>query len=362
MRYTKCILLLLIYTLTACGASEERELLTQRDLMDGFTTQSPLDEAALTMPDGAVEPRYSFEGRLELIGEPVNGGINHLRGGTQTSPHLPEFDFEFVQTEGYLVPVRRGLIITENEQWNYLLEPGRVWYEPSDGDYSRASFPVALSWKGSNAIHNGTMTFLFNDDGISKVWYQFTQEITFSYRADLWGLLDAAYHPGPVAASDQVKADFAQELANRFPTKSIEALAEDYPELDPDAFGRDVTPEAMNWYGFVVGGVNYLGGCQTRYGVYPYCEYMRVPSYSTAKSAFASLALMRLAQKYGPDVRDALIKDYVPEAADSIGDWSAVTFDHVLDMATGNYESSSSHGRRRALGYRPLLAGRCLRA
>jgi CubicO group peptidase (beta-lactamase class C family) len=316
--------------------------LTQTDLIDGFNPQSPLDEAALTMPDGAAAPRHNFEGRLELIGESENGGIKHLRGGSQTSPHLPEFDFEFVQTDGYLVPVRRGLIITAHDQWNYFLEPGRVWYEPGDGDYSRASFPFALSWKGSNAIHNGTMTFLFNDNGISKVWYQATQEITFSYRADLWGLLEAVYHPVPVAGSDQVKADFTQELADRYPTKPIEVLAEDYPQLDPAAFGRDVSPEAMSWYGFVVGGVNYLGGCQTRYGVYPYCEYMRAPSYSTAKSVFASLALMCLAQKYGPDVRDALIKDYVPEAADSSGDWSAVTFDHVLDMATGNYKSSDN--------------------
>ena len=52
------------------------------------------------------------------------------------------------------------------------------------------------------------------------------------------------------------------------------------------------------------------------------------------------MALMRLAQKYGPDVADLLIKDYVPESADSPGDWSTVTFDHVLDMATGNYESA----------------------
>lgn len=69
---------------------------------------------------------------------------------------------------------------------------------------------------------------------------------------------------------------------------------------------------------------------------------MRAPSYSTAKSAFASVALMRLAQKYDPAMPGLLIKDYVPEAADSPGDWSAVTFDHVLDMVTGNYRSPES--------------------
>ena len=57
-------------------------------------------------------------------------------------------------------------------------------------------------------------------------------------------------------------------------------------------------------------------------------------------SAFASLALMRLAQKYDPDLPNFLIQDYVPESAGSIGDWRQVTFDHTLDMATGNYQTA----------------------
>jgi CubicO group peptidase (beta-lactamase class C family) len=69
---------------------------------------------------------------------------------------------------------------------------------------------------------------------------------------------------------------------------------------------------------------------------------MRATSYSTAKSAFASVALMRLAQVYGSEVKDLLIKDYVEETANSPGDWSVVTFDNTLDMATGNYRSSGN--------------------
>jgi hypothetical protein len=232
------------------------------------------------------------------------------------------------------------LIITSDENWNYFLEPGRIWYEPEDGAYSRASFPFALSWKGSNAIHNGTMTFLFNDDSVSKVWYQVTQETTITTSADLWGLLDAVYHPGDVSGASDIKDAFIREVGDRFPTKPIEALEEDYPGIDLSAFGDGVTPEAMTWYGFVIDGVNYVGGCQTRYGLYPYCDYLRAPSYSTAKSAFAAVALMRLAQVYDPRVGESLVNDYVPEASEGIGDWSEVTFDHTLDMATGNFRTS----------------------
>jgi len=48
---------------------------------------------------------------------------------------------------------------------------------------------------------------------------------------------------------------------------------------------------------------------------------------------------MRLAQKYGSDVHDLLIADYVPESEGSRGDWAEVTFENALDMATGNYIS-----------------------
>ena len=321
--------------------SVERAWLRFDDLMDGFNFNGPVEEAALTPPDGAAQPVQVFEGRLELLGEKEGRQIEILRGELEAEyAYLPEFDFEYVQSNGYLIPVQRGLIIADHPRWNLILEPGRVWQEAGDGDYSRASLPFALTVKGSNAAFNGTLTFLFGEKGISKVWYQVTQEITSNTRANLWGLLDAAYHPGTVAGAEQIRTDFATELAARLPVKPIRALAVDYPAVDISAFGRGVTPAHMSWYGLVVNGVNYLGGCQTRFGIYPYCESMRATSYSTAKSAFVSVALMRLAQKYGPEVAGLLIKDYVPEFSASPGEWERVTFNHTIDMSTGNYSSA----------------------
>jgi Tol biopolymer transport system component len=329
---------------TAASAGEEeavRSILTSDALTNGFEAVSPVDESALTAPANANPAAHVFEGRLELLGEKDGGQIQLLRG--ELGPeygYLPEFDFEFVQSEGILIPVQRGLMITDHPQWNIILEPGRAWQEAGDGGFSRASIPFALTVKGGNATFNGTLTFLFDDKRVSKVWYQITQETTSYTRANLWGLLDAAYHPAPVAGAERIRADFAAELAARLPVKPIQALAEDYPGVDVSAFGRGVTPEHMTWYGVVANGVNYVGGCQTRFGVYPYCESMRATSYSTAKSAFVSVALMRLAQKYGPEVADLLIKDYVPEYAASSGDWERVTFNDTIDMSTGNYSSA----------------------
>ncbi len=320
-----------------------RTILTYDQLMNNFDPGSPVDDGAFSMPADAQSSEHLFEGRLELIGEDSTGDIIVHRGDPNVDPevyHLPEFSFEFVKSGDYFIPKQRGLIITDHPNWNYIIEPGRVWQEEGDEGYSRVSFPFALSWKGSNAIFNGVMTFLFDQSGISKVWYQTTQETTVSFSADLWGQLDAIYHTEPVNGADQIREAFNEEIANRFPTKPIEQLAEDYPQIDAAQFGRGISKNHLTYYGFVINGINYVSACPTRYGEYAYCEYMRAPSYSTAKSIFPSLALMRLAQKYDPLAPEQMIKDFVPEAMDSPGDWSKVTFDHTLDMATGNYQSA----------------------
>lgn len=330
-------------TPTTSGAGNvARTVLTYLDLTGGFQVDSPVEDDALAMPADAAPPSHVFEGRLELLDEATSGGMTVLAGdANQDVRHLPEFDYSFVQTlDGFLVPIQRGLIIAGNPNWNLILEPGRAWDEDGDRGLTRASFPFALVWKDSNATLNGTMTFLFDDHDVSKVWYQITQETTVTLRANLWGLLDATYHPAAVDGADELRQAFADELAARMPTRPIEQLAVDYPGAAVSAFGAGVTPENMTWYGFVIDGVNYVGGCQTRFGTYPYCASMRAPSYSTAKSGFVAIALMRLAEKYGTEVSDLLVKDYVSETAGSPGDWNSVTFDDLLDMASGNFTSS----------------------
>jgi hypothetical protein len=321
--------------------STGRTTLTYSDLMDGFSHQGIISEDSIGKPDDALSSPHTFEGRLELLDEPENGDGTVLRGSLSDKHlHMPEFDFAFVQMEDYLVPVQRGLTSIDQSKYDIILEPGRIWMEENDQGFSRASLPFALVFKGDNALLNGTITFLFDGKKVSKVWYQVTQETTTKTRVNLWGLLEAVYHPEKIPGAYQVQNAFKQELDLRIPTQPIENLLNKYPGIDLSAFGAGVTPEHMAWYGVVVDGVNYLGGCQTRAGTYPYCEWMRQPSYSIAKSTFPALALMRLAQVYGPRVTDLLIRDYVPEAIESIGNWENVTFNNTVDMATGNYESS----------------------
>ena len=64
-----------------------------------------------------------------------------------------------------------------------------------------------------------------------------------------------------------------------------------------------------------------------------------LPSFSTAKSAFASIALMRLQALYG--AKTQLIKSWVPAAQCQTSAWDAVTLENALNMATGNYDSAA---------------------
>jgi hypothetical protein len=314
-------------------------------LMNGADPGALLDFAHYTLPAGAAMPGNHFEGRLTLSGEAGGGGFTeHVDSfrytGSQDSPlkHLPEFDFELVQTGSHIFPVRRDSVPGSHPHWEYVLSPGRVWDEAGDNGYSRVALPFALQQKNANCMHNGVLTFVFKDDGsVSKVAYQIASETCLYFKADLWGLLAADYAPSAVADAAALAADYRAEVAGRMPARPLSALAQDYPGTDPAKFaapnGKD--PQHVSLVGFVIDGVHYTGACTTRRGAHPYCESLVVPSYSAAKSAFAGLAMMRL-EAVHPGTFGQIIGDHVPACAAN-GNWGDVTFGNALDMATGNY-------------------------
>ncbi|MBY5992226.1 choice-of-anchor D domain-containing protein [Ferrimonas balearica] len=323
-----------------------RSLLSYATLTGGSAALVATDGYAL--PAEAAHPSNQFEGRLELFGEASGGSFDEHKdsfrytgNGDTTRKHLPEFDFEFVQTGSHLVPTQRGNIPASHPEWEYILEPGRVWDENGDNGYSRAVLPFTLHQKNANCQHNGLMSFLFKDDGsVSKVSYQIASETCLYFQFDMWGLLDASYTPQAVAGASTLKADHQAEEAGRLPTKPISALATDHPGADPSQFGSaaETDPAYMTLFGFVIDGVNYVGGCQTRQGPHPYCHRITVPSYSTAKTVFAGAALMRLEKLYS-GVKDEPIADYVSDCA-ADGNWGDVRLEDNLDMGTGNYNLS----------------------
>ncbi|GMU68167.1 MAG: hypothetical protein AMXMBFR37_05000 [Steroidobacteraceae bacterium] len=331
----------------AARAAESR-VLDRAWLTGSGNLAAPLPMAEFTPRAGALPPRHAFEGRLVLEREATLGAMHVLRDDYATAQrapqilqHLPPFDFVFVTHGDVLIPAQRGLIGNRHPQWEYVLEPGRIWQESADGDYTRAALPFALVERNANCVHNGVLSFLFDGEGqVSRVAYQVSSETCAYLKIDLWGVLPARYRPGRVPNRDALVAAYDREVAARLPVRPIAALAIDHPGADPAQFGQaaEVSPANMTAFGFIIDGVHYVGGCDTRQGPYPFCDVLTLPSYSLAKSLAAGLGSMHLALRF-PSLFEARITDYVPECRRA-GHWQDVSFGNLLDMASGHYDST----------------------
>jgi hypothetical protein len=301
---------------------------------------------AFTPDETAAAPTQRFEGSLRLRGQPQSRTVERDaafagEADEAVARTLPQdFDYDFVQDGAALVPVRRGPQPSTHGWWEFILEPGRAWDEPGDHGYSRAVIPFALQEKNANCTHNGLLTFLFKSDGsVSRAALQVSGETCAYLKLDLWGMLTASYRPRAVAGKAQTLTRYRQEVAHRLPVQTLAQLAAAYPRLDVGnlAIGAD---GGRTLYGLVVHGVNYVSGCRTRAGDYPFCDVLDLPSYSTAKSVFAALALMRL-QALTHAAPAQMIRSWAQAPECQTAAWEGVTFGDALNMSTGNYDSAA---------------------
>ncbi len=339
----------------AAQAEEARTALTEGALAGHAAGPWPM--AAFAPPPLAAPPRHHFEGRLRLTAERPERALTLIldkygdaKAHQGAAAHLPDFDFDFVQDGNALIPVRRGAIPSQHPEWEFILEPGEVWDETADGEFSRASLPFTLEERNANCMHQGILTFLFRADGaISEVAYEIAQETCAYFQFTLWGYASALYTPQKNPAREAIVSRYREEVRNRLPVRPISALASDFPGAIAARFGSaaEVPAASMTVYGLIVDGINYRSDCPTRQGPYPYCDVIDVPSYSLAKTVVAGITMMRLATQY-PQILQARIADFVPECAGREG-WRDISFGNALDMATGRYDSSKSEADEDAL-------------
>lgn len=298
--------------------------------------------------DAFLPPEQGFSGHLRFDPDDALAGfvVHHdpfgLAGDSaSTARRLPPFDFELVQHQSDVIPLRRGVQRTAHPNWEIALQPGRAWREPDDDGWARVSLPFALQERSANCTHNGVLTWLFKGADVSRVYYQVSSETCAYFKFDTWGVLDATYEPADLADEAAAAVERLQRhRAARLPVKPMAELAHRYPQLGETEFGTadGIPAEDITVLGIVVDGIHYRSDCNTRHGPYPYCSSLPLPSYSTAKSIFAGIAAMRLEKLY-PGVTKKTIASLV-EACDSRR-WRDVTIEHALDMATGNYRSAA---------------------
>ncbi|NDV91347.1 serine hydrolase [Alteromonas sp. 345S023] len=319
-----------------------RTNLTLSELFDSQPI-SLLDYSHYGVPIGASNPTNVFEGNLSLTITPgtlIEQGTN--LASAYTNPNsLPAFNFSFVQHGTHIIPTERQIVNTGHSAWEWALLPGKVWDEASDNGYSRVALPFALQEINANCTHNGVMTFLFKNDGsVSNVAYQIAQETCTYFKFNLHGKVSASYTPASVNERDTIVANYESEYANRLPVKPLSSLSADFPTSSvlTANIGSDQSSADMTAYGVLYQGTHYRGSCQTRYGDYPFCEVMALPSYSTAKTIVAGLGTMRVEQKYAGSQQNLSVSDWVDECGAT--QWQDVTLLNALDMATGNYDSA----------------------
>lgn len=317
------------------AASGARQALGRAALLAGDGFDRPVDLSAFAPAAAAAKAQASFAGRLHLAGGPMAGfrliaeEKGYERGDTIRS--LPDLAIDLVQHGDALIPAQRGLIAATHPDWNWIVEPGRVWSEAGDGGLTRAALPFGLQERNANCTHNGMLTFLFGADGtVSKAAFEIAGETCRYRQFDAWGFAAARYTPGAVADAEAIVRRHEAVVAARLPVRPVEDLP------GALALATAAGPEPTV-YGAVVDGVHYRSACATRHGDYPACEVIDLPSYSTAKSVFGGVALMRLEKLY-PGSAAAEIAAHVPQCARG---WPGVTLEQALDMTTGHYRSDA---------------------
>ena len=294
-------------------------------------------------PVGALPPGARLEGRFVLTTEGGKsfhayrdrfGDVTAANGAAQ---NLPPFDFEFVQDGSNLFPKQRGPVEGPHANWEWVLEPGKVWEEQGDGGFLRAAIPFALQERNANCLHYGALTFLWKPDGTtSSAIYQIAGETCAYFSFDMRGKAKVSYQAKAVAGRDAVIALQRAETAGRLAVKPMSELSRQYAGADPSLFGSsmEIDPSDMTAFGFVIDGTHYVGGCETRAGAFPDCDVLPLPSYSTAKSLVGGLASMRM-ELLHPGSMALPVSGLVPECS---GDkWAGVTLGDALNMATGNF-------------------------
>jgi len=296
----------------------------------------------------AMAPDTLFRAHRDVFGDAA------LNNGA--ARELPRFAFDFVQDGDRIVPSVRGPIIGTHAKWEWILEPGRAWQEVGDqGGYTRAFIPFALQERNANCTHYGALTFAFKSDGAAtNALYQIAGETCAYFKFDLAGAARVIFAPGKATQAAAVVAAHRAEVVARLKTKPLSALAGDFPGADPTQFGArtEIDPDDMTAFGFVIDGTHYVGGCDTRAGLYPDCDVLPLPSYSTAKSIFAGLASMRLEMLH-PGALQATVGSLVPQC--STARWGDVRLVDALNMATGNLVSTELEADERSNAMTPFF-------
>lgn len=252
---------------------------------------------------------------------------------------LPFLEFDFITYKNYLVPDVQSVRRSEHPYWEWQISPGRIWQKPSDKGFFRVAIPFSLQEKNANCTHNGLLLFLINGQGeTSNGVFQIASETCAYLQFDLVGRVEVNYQLGIDIDVDAQKAAFKNELQQKLTWEPSGSLTKKFRKLNVNKLlPRQLSASTTS--GLVIKKHYYSLNCGTRYGPFPYCNWLALPSYSTAKSIFAGIGYMRL-QKLLPNIEKLLITEIIPECSKE--KWENVILSDLINMRTGNYVSKNA--------------------
>ena len=338
---------LMFVTVTAvlvfgCNAPPEREQISAEQLMSSTAIVAAPVLNRYFMPEGrAHEAKQSFSGTIRIpehLMRTMPETIQPAEIIGKKTQLFPGVGLRFVSHGEYLLPVERGILNSPDGQsyWQIQVSPGRVWSERGDNGMSRASFPFFLTNLFENETYNGVATFLYDDKKVSGLRYQIVQQLSpFLVQTHFvaWGQPKIEYQPTQIP-SERLFADFDQELADQMPWHDWSELESKYGADVFSDFNSGIDPSLTVASGLIIEGIVYVQSMATPYGDYPYPREMRHGVWSATKSLAGFVTLSHLAQKYGDEILDYKIKDYLNVTAVHAG-WEDVRFRHAMSMATG---------------------------
>ncbi len=305
-------------------------------------SDGPIANAAFAPGEGAL-PGPEFTGTLVIRASPMRTlpAVEHPMIDGRDMRVFPGIRLEFFTMGEVLVPVQRGQIVCETHPgsrasyWCVIAQYGKVWREAGDGDWSRAAFPLMLVNDTDNHAQLGLATFRYRTREVSALTIQFVQQTGAYLIAQhfvAWGGAPMRLTGAGSGKLSARRAQAAAELDDRLPAKRWRELVESVPAGTLDGFGGPVYPKWQVAVAWVREGTLYYQDSLTPYGPYPYPLEMRFGVRSLTKSIIAPLALLRLAQVYGPWVLALKVGDYVPGLDPK---WRRVSLLDAANMATG---------------------------
>jgi hypothetical protein len=145
---------------------------------------------------------------VEMTTEPKVFKVRQVRG--KDPKIFPGVALSFFTEGSDLVPVtqdviRSGSTTRGRSYWDIIVQPGRVWSEPGDDGWSRASFPVALMHSIEGETHNGVATFLYKGRELTSLQFQVVQQTSPYYIEDYF----TAWRRAPVRFTELAETETA---------------------------------------------------------------------------------------------------------------------------------------------------------